>query len=156
MAQGGFSRGDILVLAAILAAAGAAVSAFLTVQFYTGLASGTCTISAFWNCETVRYSPWSSFAGIPTAAAGLGGFLVLLGLAILGVRGVDRLGPLSIDAWLLGFAILGALIGLVLTLIELFLINAVCIFCASGFVLDLGVLAVAVVLYRGSRRAASA
>ncbi len=152
MAREGLSRGDLLLLAAILAAAGAAVSAFLTVQFYTGLGSGMCTVNVFWNCETVRQSPWSSFAGIPTAAAGLGGFVILLALALMALRGVDRLGPLSADTWLLGFAVLGALIGLVLTLIEIFLIQAVCIFCASGFVLDLGVLAIAVAVWRRARR----
>ncbi len=152
MAREGLSRGDLLLLAAILAAAGAAVSAFLAVQFYTGFGSGACTINPFWNCETVRNSPWSSFAGIPTAAAGLGGFVILLALAVAGLRGIERLGPLPVDAWLLAFAVLGALIGLGLTLIEIFLIQAVCIFCASGFALDLGVLAIAVLLHRRSKR----
>lgn len=151
MAREGLSRGDLLVLAVILAAAGSAVSAFLTVQFYTGLGSGACTINVFLNCETVRSSPWSSFAGVPTAAAGLAGFAVLLGLAILGLRGRETVGPLSVDAWLLVFAILGALIGAGLTYIELFLIVALCIFCAAGFTLDLGVLGVAAVLWRRSR-----
>lgn len=150
MARARFSRGDLLLLSAILAAAGLAVSGFLTVQFYTGFGSGACTINLFWNCETVRNSPWSSFAGIPTAAAGLGGFVILLGLSILGLRGVDRIGPLPLDVWLLGFAILGALIGFGLTLVEIFIIGALCIFCLSGFVLDLGVLWAAFTIRRST------
>ena len=147
------SRGDLLLLAALLAAAGVAVSAFLTWQYYTGEASGVCDVNSFWNCTVVRQSPWSSFGGIPTSAAGLGGFVVLLALAVLGLRGIELPGPWSTDAWLLGFAVLGALIGLGLTYLELFVIGAVCIFCATGFAMDLGVLAVAVGLRRSSRRA---
>ncbi len=131
------------------------MSAFLTLQFYTGLGTGACTINVFLNCETVRNRPWSSFVGIPTAAAGLAGFLLLLARAVAGFRGVERLGPLSIDAWFLGFALLGAAIGAGLTYIEIFVIQALCLFCASGFVLDLGVLATALALRRTSRSAAA-
>lgn len=129
------------------------MSAFLTLQFYTGLGSGACTINVFWNCETVRNSPWSSFAGIPTAGAGLGGFVLLLALSVLGLRGVDALGPLSLDDALLAFAVLGALLGSVLTLVEIVVIGAICIFCLSGFVLDLGVLGAAITVRRRSRAA---
>lgn len=156
MAREGLSRGDWLLLAAILSAAGAAVSALLTWQWYTGQASGVCDVSPFWNCTIVRNSTWSSFAGIPTATAGLAGFVILLGLSVAALRGIDRLGPWSTDAWLLAFAVLGALIGLGLSLIEVFVISAVCIFCATGFALDLGVLGVAVVLRRQSRRSEAA
>lgn len=155
MAGTGFSRADLFLLAAILAVAGVAVSAFLTLQFYTGLGAGACTVNVFWNCETVRNSPFSSFLGIPTAAMGLGGFVILLAISVLGLRGVARLGPLSLDAWFLGFAILGALIGLGLTLVEILVIGAICIFCLSGFVLDLGVLWAAMMARRTSRPASA-
>jgi uncharacterized membrane protein len=155
MAREGLSRGDLLLLAAILAAAGIVVSAFLTWQWYTGAASGACDISSFFSCSTVRNSPWASVAGIPTSAAGLGGFVVLLGLSVAALRGMDSLGPWSADAWLLGFAVLGALVGLGLTYLELFVIGAVCVFCAAGFALDLGILAVGSVFWRRRRTGAS-
>lgn len=156
MAREGLSRGDLLLLAAILAAAGVAVSAFLTWQWYTGAASGVCDISNYFSCTNVRNSPWASFAGIPTSTVGLVGFVVLLALTVAAFRGVDSLGPWSIDAWILAFAILGALAGLALSYLEVFVINAVCIFCATGFALDLGVLTAALVLGKRSEASGAA
>ncbi len=148
MAGGRLSRGDLLLLVALLAVAGAGVSAFLTWQWYTGGASGLCDVSNYFSCSTVRESPYASFDGVPTATIGLAGFVVLAFLSVAALRGVDRLGPWSVDAWLLGFAGLGALVGMGLTLIEVFVIDAVCVFCAAGFALDLGILGLAVVLRR--------
>lgn len=148
MARDGLSRGDWLLLSAVLAAAGAAVAAYLTWQWYAAVDSPWCSPNDFFNCDTVRKSVYSAIAGMPTATVGLGGFVLLLALSTLGLLGWQRLGPFALDAWLLGFAGLGAVLGFGLTLIEIFVIHAVCILCATGFALDLGVLAVAVAVRR--------
>ncbi len=148
MAGRRLSRGDLLLLAGLLAVAGAGVSAFLTWQWYTGGASGLCDVTNYFSCSTVRDSPYASFGGVPTATVGLAGFVVLAGLSVAALRGVDRLGPWSLDTWLLVVSVLGALVGLGLTLIEVFVIVAVCIFCVAGFALDLGILGLALVLHR--------
>ena len=155
MAREALSRGDLLLLASVLAAAGVGVSALLTWQWFTGGGSSACDITNFFSCTAVRESPYASFAGIPTASVGLAGFVILLALSMAGFRGVESLGPWSVDAWLLLFAVLGALAGLALSLVEVFVIDAVCVFCASGFALDLGVLAVAVSLRRRAPVAAA-
>ncbi len=150
MARERLSRGDLLLLAAILALAGVVVAAYLTYEHFVSYSSSFCDINSFWNCTAVGQSPYGALAGIPTSTIGLAGFVILLGLAVAAFRGVDRIGPWSVDRWLLVFAIVGALIGFGLTLIEIFVIHAVCILCATGFGLDLGVVAVAVALRRTS------
>lgn len=140
----------------VLAAAGVFVSALLSWQWYTGEASGVCDINNYFSCTAVRESPYASFAGVPTSFVGLGGFAILLLLSVAAFRGVDTLGPWPIDAWILLFAVLGALVGFALTLVEVFVIDAVCVFCATGFALDLSILAVAGTLRRQARSARSA
>jgi uncharacterized membrane protein len=156
VAREGLSRGDLLLVVAILAAAGVAVSAFLTWQWYSGEGAGVCDISNYFSCTRVRESPFASIAGIPTSTVGLGGFLILLTFAVAALRGMRDLGPWSLDTWILLFATLGSLVGLGLSFLEVFVIQAVCVFCASGFALDLGILAVAIAMRRASRSAAAA
>lgn len=148
MARERLSRGDLLLFGALLSLAGLADSAYLTWLKLTGTTTSVCNINSFINCEVVQSSPYSSFLGIPTAALGLGGFLILVVLFALAFRGTERVGPWPADAWLLLFAILGALIGLGLTLLEVFVIQAICLFCIAGFALDLGILAIVLGLRR--------
>ena len=146
MASGGFSRGDVLLLVAVLAAFGVADSAYLTWQWYDQATRSWCDVDPFWNCTKVRESPFAAVAGIPTSTIGAVGFSVLLVLAALGLRGVERVGPWALGRWVLSLAVAGAFIGAGLTLVEVFVINAVCLLCALGFGIDLGILA-AVVLW---------
>jgi len=144
------SRGDRLVLVAILASAGAVVAAYLTYEWYVAFSSPFCDITSYFNCTKVGRSPFAAIGGVPTAVIGLAGFLILLGLSILAFRGVERIGPWSTDAWILLFAVVGSLVGLGLTFIEIFVIEAVCVLCTAGFALDLGILATAWSLRRGT------
>ena len=148
MAREGLSRGDLLLLGAVLSVAGAGISAYLTWEWYAAANSTVCDVSNYFSCTTVRQSTYSSFLGIPTAAVGLAGFLILLALFIMAFRNRAHLGGLLMDTWILLFAVLGGLVGLGLFMIEVFVIQAICLFCLSGFALDLGILAIAVVLRR--------
>ena len=143
MAREQLSRGDRLVLVAILASAGAVVAAYLTYEWYVAFSSPFCDITSYFNCTKVGRSPFAAIGDVPTAVIGLAGFLILLGLSILAFRGVERIGPWSTDAWILLFAVVGSLVGLGLTFIEIFVIEAVCVLCTAGFALDLGILATA-------------
>jgi len=140
MAEGRLARGDVLLLVAVLAAFGIADSVYLTWQWYEHASQSWCDVDPFWSCTKVRESPFAAVAGIPTANLGTGGFAILLLLGALGLRGVERIGPLSLDRWLLVFAISGALIGAGLTVVEVFVIGALCVLCALAFLIDLVVL----------------
>jgi uncharacterized membrane protein len=134
------SRGDLLILVAVLAVFGIVDAAYLTYQWYEAATATWCDLSSYFSCTRVRASPFAAVGGIPTATVAVVGFLILLILAVLAFRGVEMLGPWSVDRWLLVFAGIGALLGLVLTLIEIFVILAICILCVVGFGIDLGVL----------------
>ncbi|OGS48513.1 MAG: hypothetical protein A3K68_00880 [Euryarchaeota archaeon RBG_16_68_13] len=146
MAGASLSRGDLLLLVVVLGAFGIADSAYLAFQFYEAPGKSWCDLSDYFSCTAVRESPYASFAGIPTAVVGVVGFGILLSLAILALRGREEIGPVRVTDALLAFAILGALAGTVLTLIEIFVIQAICILCVIGFALDLGILGLALLL----------
>jgi len=140
------SRGDRLLLVAALAGFGVLNAAYLMWQWYAAASDSWCDLDAYFSCTKVRDSPWSAIGGIPTATVGLAGFAVLVGLAGLALRGTERLGPWSLDRWLLLFALAGAAVGAGLTVVEVFVIQAICVLCVFGFALDLAILGLAVTL----------
>jgi len=148
-AFGALSRGDRLLFILVLAVFGGVDAAYLTYEWYAHATASWCDIDPFWNCSKVRESSWSAIGGVPTATIGLAGFAILAALAVLALRGRERIGPLSTILWIIVFAILGASIGVVLTLVEIFVIRAICILCMLGFVLDLAILGLAVTLRGG-------
>lgn len=136
------SRGDRLLLIAVLAAAAIADSGYLTFQYYEAASSSWCDLNSYFSCSRVRASSYAAIGGIPTAVVALVGFLVIVMLVVLAFRGRDRLGPWSVDRWIVVLAVLGSLAGLGLTIVEIFVIEAVCILCVIGFALDLGILGI--------------
>ncbi len=139
------SRGDLLVLVALLALFGIADSAYLTWEWYESEGAPWCDLNAYFSCSRVRGSPYAVFAGVPTAWIGVVGFAVLFLVVILGLR-TDGLGPWPPERWVLGFAIVGAVLGLGLTVIEIAVIQAICVLCVFGFALDLGILTTAALI----------
>jgi len=150
MATPRFSRGDLLVLVAVLAIFGIVVSAYLAWQWYDAASSTWCDLGDYFSCTKVRESPFSAVAGLPTAFVGVAGFGILLAFSVSALRGIERVGPFTTTRWLWIFASVGALVGIGLTLTEIFVIQAICLLCAIGFALDLGILAVLLVLPRGA------
>ena len=144
------SRGDLLLLIAVLSAFGVVTSAYLTWQWYEAASSTWCDLDAYFSCTRVRESPYASVAGIPTSTVGLLGFAILLALASARLRGVATVGPWSTEGWLLGFSLVGTGLGVGLTLIEIFVIQAICILCLVAFALGLGALAAVAIIGRTS------
>lgn len=153
---GGFARGDVLLLIAVLAAFGVADAGYLTYQWYEAADSTWCDLDSYWSCSAVRESPWASVGGVPTAVVGVAGFAVLLVLAAVALRGTADIGRWPTDRWILLFGILGAAVGAGLTLVEVFIIRAICILCVIGFALDLGILGLAAVLVRARKESGTA
>ena len=148
MTFGGLSRGDLLVLVTLLSIAGAADAAYLTWEWYVAQGASWCDVNSFFSCSRVRESSFASLAGVPTAMIGVIGFLAILVVSTLLLLGRVRLGPFDLDRWLGVLASIGAAIGLGLTVIEVFVIQAVCLLCAVGFALDLGILGLALAIRR--------
>ena len=146
------SQGDLLFLTLILSVAGIVISGYLTWQWFEAASASWCDVSTYFSCSRVRDSPYSAVGGVPTAVVGVAGFAVLLALAVLLLRGRTSLGPLPVLPALLVFAVIGASVGLGLTVVEVFIIGAVCILCAAGFAIDLAIFALAFTLWRGSSR----
>ena len=141
----GHARGDLLLLIAVLAAFGVVDAADLTYEWYAAGSASWCDVSSYFSCTKVRESPYAAVGGIPTATIGVVGFVLILLLAVMILKGLEVPGPWRAQRWLLALAVVGALIGLGLTVLEVAVIQAVCLLCALGFGLDLGILGLAVV-----------
>ena len=144
----GLTRGDLLVLVAVFAGFGTFDSAYLAWEWYSSASAPWCDLNAYFSCSRVRESPYSALAGVPTAWIGVTGFTILLGLALFGLR-ADFLGPWRLEHWIRGFAITGLALGVGLTVLEVVVINAICVLCAFGLLLDLAILG-AVTLVRSA------
>ncbi len=118
---------------ALLALFGILVASYLTLYKVGAIAELVCRTGS---CETVQLSRWATFLGLPVAAWGIVFYVVLLALALAGLRArlVDsRVVSLALVAWT-GW---GTLFSAWLTYLELFVINAICQWCVVSAVLVL-------------------
>jgi len=112
---------------AVLALAGMGVAAYLT---YTHYADKVVACGPLGRCETVQQSEYSTIAGVPVAL--LGGLAAAALLAIA----VGRLAGLALAvewASLAALALTTASVAFAayLTYIELFVLDAICIYCVA-------------------------
>ncbi len=113
------------MLVAMLALFGALISLYLTLFKIGVIGELSCTVGS---CNTVQLSRWATFLGLPVAAWGLGFYLATLALALVGTG--DRLADdRRISVALLAMSGWGVLFSGWLTYIELFVIDAVCMWC---------------------------
>jgi uncharacterized membrane protein len=112
------------IVAAILALAGIGVATYIAIAEGGG-GSPKCLVGG--GCETVAQSEYSHLAGVNVAVIGIAGYVVLLATAII-PGDVGRFG---------GFfaALVGVGFSLYLTYLELFVIDAICEWCATSAVL---------------------
>jgi uncharacterized membrane protein len=111
----------------VIALLGVVVSAYLTVEHYTSPALLACPEGATINCAKVTSSVWSSLLGVPVALLGL---LFFVAMAVL----------VSPAAWrrrvLDPVRVLGAAAGVVMALylvwVELFRVDALCLWCTGA------------------------
>jgi uncharacterized membrane protein len=111
-------------LATGLAVVGLLIAGYLT---WTRLSGGLPVCGPLHGCETVALSSYSEIVGIPVAILGAGFSLVLVFLALAWWRRADRRALLG----LYGLGLLGVLFVIYLTYLELFVIGAVCVWCAT-------------------------
>lgn len=113
---------------ALLAIAGLGVSSYLA---YTHWADASVACGGLGNCSTVNESEYAEMAGIPVALLGIVFYsaLAVVALAWLWWR------PFGLEWPVLGFwgmSVGGTLFSAYLTYIELFVLEAICVYCVAS------------------------
>ena len=122
---------SLRLAAAIVALAGVVVAGYLTWVHFDDAAL-VCVAGG--GCETVQESEYAEIAGIPVAALGLVAYAIVLGLVAWDAP-LARLGAATI-------ALVGLLFSMYLLALQLFVIDAVCVWCMANDVVIAPALAV--------------
>jgi len=102
----------------LLAALGIVVSALALREHYRTEGDAPCSINERWDCGIVNHSPYAMVAGIPVAALGIAGYLLMGALAW---RRAYR--------FVLAAALAGLAFSLYLARIEAHVLGVWCIYC---------------------------
>jgi uncharacterized membrane protein len=121
--------------AGLVALAGLAVAGYLTWVHFDDAAL-VCVAGG--GCETVQESDYAEIAGIPVAMLGLGAYATVLGLVAWDTPNA-RLGAAML-------ALVGLVFSLYLLALQLFVIDAVCVWCLANDVVIAPLLAVVTAL----------
>ncbi|TAM92872.1 MAG: vitamin K epoxide reductase family protein [Jatrophihabitans sp.] len=135
------------VASLVIAALGLAISTYLTVEHFTSSLTLACPESAAINCQKVTTSSWSHVGPVPVAVLGLAYFVVMTALCTPWAWRVPALDLVRVAG-----AVLGVLVALYLVWVELFRVDAICLWCTGVHVCTLLLLG-AVLWTRGDQRA---
>ena len=119
------------IAAATVALAGMVVAGYLTWVHFDDAAL-VCVAGG--GCETVQESEYAEIAGIPVAVLGLGAYAIVLGLIAWDSPGA-RLGAAML-------ALVGLVFSMYLLALQLFVIDAICVWCVANDVVIAPLLAV--------------
>jgi vitamin-K-epoxide reductase (warfarin-sensitive) len=137
-----YQEGSILrYLLALLACAGIIVSV-LALRVHYGTESAPCSINEKWDCGIVNHSPYAVMYGVPVAALGIAGYLLMLVLSLLRRR-----------ALLLAATLVGMAFALYLTHIEASVLGVWCLYCviSQGVIAAMALLAIGWVVWHTMR-----
>lgn len=123
---------------------GLSVSVFL---FYEYNLAGSVICPVGRGCDIVRASPYSSFLGISIPILGILFYLVMAMLAVLHPQKIFN--NLLFELKLI-VSVIGVGFGVYLTFLELFVIKAICFWCALSFIISILVL-LSVIIERRKR-----
>jgi uncharacterized membrane protein len=119
----------------VFAALGIVVSTLALREHYRTEGDSPCSINERWDCGIVNHSPYATLAGIPVAALGIAGYLLMAALAWRRLyRGV------------LAAALAGLSYSLYLAHIEAHVLGVWCVYC----VISLGIISLITLLALGS------
>ena len=118
--------------AGLVALAGVGVAGYLT---WTHYSDSTVICVRGGGCETVQHSSYSEIAGVPVALLGLVAYSTVLALVVWD-HPLARLAAATI-------ALIGVAFALYLLVVQLFVIDAVCIWCVANDVVIAPALALA-------------
>ena len=129
---------------------GFAVASYLSI---VELGGGVPVCGPIKGCETVANSQYSRIGGVPVAVFGVGLSLILLAAAL----GWWKTGDRRLLATHYGFSLVGVTFEAYFTFLQVFVIEAICVWCASyGISLVLRFLVALVVWMRRDRMATQA
>jgi uncharacterized membrane protein len=120
------------IVSFIVTLVGLGISIYLTVEHYSAKPNYACPESATINCLKVTTSRWSHVGPIPVAVLGL---VFFIGMGILCVPPAWRIRLL--DPVRIAGAIVGVLVALILLWIELFKVDAICLYCTAVHICSL-------------------
>jgi uncharacterized membrane protein len=131
----------------------------LIVSIYAGIETldaglrSSCTINSYFSCSAVDASGRTTTLGVPDAAIGIAGFLLILVVAGLAERGKD---DLRLFYALLFFTTFGVAFASYFAYIEVADIHALCPVCTAGYIFGVLTWVGAIALTVRVRRKASA
>ena len=136
------------MIIAALALCGLGVATYLALYKLGYIGTLACGAGG---CETVQLSRWATLLGLPVAVWGVGFYVALFAVALLGTteRFVDE--PWVSHA-LLALTGWGVVFSAWLTYLELYVINAICIFCVVSAILVTVIFLVSVLEWRARPR----
>jgi uncharacterized membrane protein len=114
----------------LAAGIGLIVAIFAAAEFFEASLRSFCTVNTFFSCAAVDNSGRTTTLGIPDYLWGIGGFLAIL--IVAGLAESRRSDPRCTYA-LLGVTTAGVALSLYLLYVELALIGALCLVCASAY-----------------------
>ena len=126
----------------VLAVLGIVISTLALREHYRTEGDSPCSINERWDCGIVNHSPYAVLAGIPVAALGIAGYLLMGALAW---RRAYRL--------LLAMAVAGLAYALYLAHIEAHVLGVWCIYCviSLGIISLITLLSLGAAIFAGSR-----
>ncbi|MET3806383.1 putative membrane protein [Nakamurella sp. UYEF19] len=110
---------------------GLLISAYLTYEHFTDSATLACSDNGAINCLKVTTSQWSEIAGVPVAVAGLAFFLAMT-LLCAPTRFTREVGVLRLVG-----VVVGTVMVLWLVYVEIFKVDAICLWCTGVHVVTL-------------------
>jgi uncharacterized membrane protein len=122
--------------ALVFAVLGLAASTYLTIEHYSSSSILACPENSTINCAKVTTSKWSHVLGVPVALLGLLYFVALVGLCLPAAWRIAAL-----DRWRIAASAVGGVSVVYLVYIELFQVDAICLWCTAVHIATIAVLA---------------
>jgi len=141
------SPGRLPIFISLAAVVGIAVSSLSLYHHFAKSKTSYCDFGESFNCDVVNRSQYSSIAGIPVAAIGIAGYVVILFLATWYRRNPDTPGLLSVAS------LAGVAFALYLTYLEAFVLQAYCILCLTSLCMIVTIAALSMGWFFRVRRA---
>ena len=147
---GGQSGRLVAGVVAVLSLAGIGVAGYLS---YSHWFNHSVVCAGFGSCDTVAQSAYAHLAGVPVSVLGLLGYVALFAVAAFWLRVGDRFETRPLLAiW--GMSIGGVAYSVYLTYLELFVIDAICIWCVTSAVIMFCILIVSTIALFATAREA--